>query len=67
MGCSDLLAGAHEQGIGAITDRGIGPDAAYEFLLDDSQFGLIVRWRTSFGTRGSQVQILPLRPALRSN
>ena len=30
MGCSDLLAGAHEQGIGAITDRGIGPDAAYK-------------------------------------
>src|SRR5260370_7628756 len=26
-----------------------------------------VRWRTSFGTRGSQVQILPLRPSLSKN
>src|SRR5258708_2961229 len=29
-----------------------------------AEFSRIVRRRTSFGTRGSQVQILPLRPAL---
>jgi hypothetical protein len=29
MGCSDLLAGPHEQGIGVIGTIGTGPDAPY--------------------------------------
>jgi hypothetical protein len=29
VGCSDLLAGPHEQGIGVIGIMGIGPDAPY--------------------------------------
>ena len=29
MGCSDLLAGPHEQGIGIIGTMGIGPDGPY--------------------------------------
>ncbi len=29
MGCSQVLAGPHEQGIGIIGTMGIGPDATY--------------------------------------
>jgi hypothetical protein len=38
MGCSDLLAGPHDQGIGGIGTMGIRPDAPYgPYALSVSQ------------------------------